>query len=221
YRSGFLVIGDMNQKTSKSRHEHSYLSPKLSRRDFIRDCALATAALGFAPILRSQTADELGSAMFGPARWILPFDRDWQFGGSVDPTTGNTNGDQQKFVPVTLPHCVAKLSWQNWDPAAWEQLWSYRRQFTLPAEFRRSRVFVEFEGVMVGVTPYINDHELPKHLGGYLPASYEITDWLKAGDNTLDVAVDSRWSNVPPEGSPQGPKRVDYLEAGGICRPVW
>lgn len=42
----------------------------------------------------------------------------------------------------------------------------------------------------------------------------------EGADNTLDVTVDSRWSNVPPEGSPQGPKRVDYLEAGGIYRPL-
>lgn len=212
----------MNRDASKPRDEHSHLRPKLSRRDFVRKGTLAAAALGLTPMLRWQAAAaELGSAVFGPAKWILPFDRDWQFGGSLDPAAGDTNGEQRKFVPVTLPHCVAKLSWENWDPAAWQQVWSYRRQFTLPPPFRRSRVFVEFEGVMVGVTPYINGHELPKHLGGYLPASYEITEWLKGGDNTLDVTVDSRWSNVPPEGSPQGPKRVDYLEAGGIYRPVW
>ncbi|HEX7958943.1 MAG TPA: glycoside hydrolase family 2 TIM barrel-domain containing protein [Terriglobales bacterium] len=194
----------------------------LSRRDFVRNGALTAAALGLTPMLRWQAAAaELGSSAFGPAKWILPFDRDWQFRGSVDPGTGDTTRDQRKFVPVTLPHCVAKLSWKGWDPAAWEQVWSYRRQFTVPAEFRHSRVLVEFEGVMVGVTPSINGHEMPNHLGGYLPASYEITEWLKDGDNTLDVTVDSRWSNVPPEGSPQGPKRVDYLEAGGIYRPVW
>ena len=159
--------------------------------------------------------------MFGSAKWILPFDGDWQFGGRVDPASAVTNGEERKFVSVTLPHCVATLSWQHWDPAAWEQVWSYRRQFTLPAEFRRSRVFVQFEGVMVGITPKINGQALPEHLGGYLPASYEITELLKDSDNMLDVTVDSRWSNVPPQGSPQGPKRIDYLEAGGIYRPVW
>ena len=80
---------------------------------------------------------------------------------------------------------------------------------------------MQFEGVMVGITPKINGQALPEHLGGYLPASYEITKLLKDSDNMLDVTVDSRWSNVPPQGSPQGPKRIDYLEAGGIYRPVW
>ena len=69
-------------------------------------------------------------------------------------------------------------------------------------------------------TPVINGHPLAQHLGGYLPSHYEITDWLKSGDNVLAVVVDSRWSNVPPEGSPDGPKSIDYLEPGGIFRPV-
>src|SRR5262245_554518 len=135
----------MNQGTPKPRDEYSHFLPKLSRRDFIRNGALATAALGLTPVLRSQTvADKLGSAVFGPAKWILPFDRDWQFGGRVDPVAGITNGEERKFIPVTLPHCVAKLSWENWDPATWEQVWSYRRQLTIPAEFRHSRIFVQF-----------------------------------------------------------------------------
>ena len=68
--------------------------------------------------------------------------------------------------------------------------------------------------------PSVNGHPLPEHLGGYLPFRYEITDWLKNGENVLDVAVDSRWQNVPPEGSPKGPISIDYLEPGGIIRGV-
>ena len=212
----------MNRDRSRLQAESSHLGRTLSRRDFVHKGAFATAGLGLTPILQWQTAAaEWGSSWFGPAKWKLPFNRDWQFGGGIDANTDMTNGNERKFVPVTLPHCVAKLSWRNWDPAAWEQLWSYRRQFMLPAEFRRSRVFVQFEGVMVGVTPKINGQALPEHLGGYLPANYEITEWLKAGENTLDVTVNSRWSNVPPEGSPQGPKGIDYLEVGGIYRSVW
>lgn len=34
---------------------------------------------------------------------------------------------------------------------------------------------------------------------------YEITDWLTDFANALDVAVDSTGTNVPPQGSPNGP----------------
>src|SRR5215471_6798865 len=208
----------MNRPSSEKPH----LRTILSRRAFVRKGVFGTAALALAPIVRWRSvAAASASAEFGPARWVLPFNRDWLFGGRLNPSTDRKGANHRSFVPITLPHCVAKLSWQNWDPAAWQDLWAYRRLFTVPKEFRRSRVFLQFDGVMVGTTPSINGHELPRHLGGYLPFDYELTEWLKVGDNLLDVAVDSRWSNVPPEGSPQGPKRVDYLEAGGICRPVW
>ena len=194
--------------------------PALSRRDFVRTSALSASSLAVSPILRWQvSASDSGPPTVGPARWILPFDRGWLFGGRVNVSDANT--DDRGFIPITLPHCVSRLSWQKWDFHAWQDLWSYRRSFTLPAEFTRSRVFVRFDGVMVGAAPSINGHELPKHLGGYLPFEYELTPWLKDGENTLDVVVDSRWSNVPPEGSPEGPNRVDYLEAGGIYRSVW
>ena len=65
---------------------------------------------------------------------------------------------------------------------------------------------------MNSATPVINGHELPVRAGGYLPFHYEITDWLRDGDNVLAVAVDSRWNRVPPEGNPKGPTSVDYLE---------
>ena len=120
------------------------------------------------------------------------------------------------FSHVTLPHTVAKLSWQNWDPATWEDVWIYRRHFSMPDGFRNQRVFLDFDRVMLGAKPVINGHALPEHLGGYLPFHYEITEWLKEGDNVLAVTVDSHWQSVPPEGNPKGPTSVDYLEAGGI-----
>lgn len=142
----------------------------------------------------------------GASRYRFPLDGTWLFG--------------ERLTPITLPHCVAKLSWQDWDPAAWQGVWNYRHHFAPPPEFRERRIFLQFESVMVGASPVINGHALPEHLGGYLPFEYEITGHLVPGDNVLSVAVDCRWKNVPPEGSPRGPQSVDYLEPGGIWRGV-
>ncbi len=170
-----------------------------SRREFARTCALGTASLAFGSALTAETKTEA----------VLPLDDNWLF-----------RGPDKNFSKITLPHCVSKLSWQNWDPAAWENVWIYRRYFSVPKQFRNQRAFLQFDGVMVGATPVINGHSLPQHLGGYLPFRYEITAWLRSGDNLLEVAVDSRWQNVPPEGSPKGPRSIDYLEPGGIFRSV-
>lgn len=155
----------------------------------------------------------------GPARRHVSLDRDWRFGGKLTDAALEPEFDDRSFAPVTLPHCVSRLSWQDWEPAAWHDVWIYRRHFASPAH-RPHRVFVEFDGVMTSASPSINGHALPTHRGGYLPFRYEITGHLTAGDNVLAVAVDSRWQNVPPDGSPKGPISVDYLEPGGIIRPV-
>jgi len=196
-------------------------SSLISRRDFVRNSFATGAALALTPVLHWESiAAAQHSKDTGPASRILAFDRDWLFGGRLNPSARIVDVDEHTFSSITLPHCVAKLSWENWDPAAWQDFWIYRRHFRLPHELKGLRVFLKFDGVMVGATPTINGQELPRHLGGYLPFEYELTKWLK-NDNTLNVAVDSRWSNVPPEGSPLGAKRVDYLEAGGIYRSAW
>jgi beta-galactosidase len=186
-------------------------SRRISRRGFVRS-SLALGSLLWPRIDRAAQRT-------GRARWSLPVYQVWLFGGAVG-DDAKPPFDDKAFAKITLPHSVAKLSWQDWDPAVWERVWAYQRHFTLPAEFKNRRVFVQFDGVMLGTSAAINGHALPEHLGGYLPFRYEITDGLAAGDNVLGVAVDSRWKNVPPEGSKAGPKSIDYLEPGGIFRNV-
>lgn len=194
---------------------------KISRRDFVQNCLISASALTALPILgcRSNSKQTI-SPNNGPAAWTKSLDQDWLFGGELKPETLAAAFDDRTFERITLPHCATKLSWQNWSWEEWQKVWCYRRHFVLPKSFAGQRVFLDFDGVMVGAEPTINGHTLPKHLGGYLPFSYEITSFVKGGDNVLAVAVDSRWSNVPPQGSPKGLQRVDYLEPGGIHRSV-
>jgi beta-galactosidase len=171
----------------------------ISRRRFVEGCA--AAALVSVPVLRSFG----GLAERGPALGVLPLNEGWLF-------AGKTGAGPE----VTLPHCVTSLSWQKWQPESWEDIWLYRRRFDVPPEFRGLRLFLHFERVMAGATPKLNGHALPQHLGGFLPFEYEITHLVSSKDNALEVVVDSRWLNVPPSGSPAGPKSVDYLLPGGI-----
>lgn len=194
---------------------------EISRRDFVQTCALTATALASASIPQSRiTPVRESTGQTGPARRTLVLDQGWLFGGKLSDAAREPGFDDATFARVSLPHCVAELSWQNWDPAKWEDVWIYRCHFALPKELRNRRIFLHFGGVMVGATPVVNGHVLPQHLGGYLPFRYELTDLLGENDNVVAVAVDSRWQNVPPEGSPRGPQSIDYLEPGSIHRPA-
>ncbi|MDO4573433.1 MAG: glycoside hydrolase family 2, partial [Clostridia bacterium] len=65
-----------------------------------------------------------------------------------------------------------------------ETLW-YRRVFALPAGRRGGRVLLHFGAVDQTAQVYINDREVCRHTGGYLPFSADITDALLPGENTL------------------------------------
>jgi len=211
-----LVFSATPMKANATR-ETDCTRSAMSRRKFLRTSALGgLASAGFlrpAGLLWQKNYERRG-----PGCLVLPLDQEWLFGGKFDLRAAEPHYSDGAFSRVTLPNCVAKLSWQNWDAAAWEDVWIYRRHFALPEEFHGLRVFLEFDGVMVGATPVINGHELQQHLGGYLPFRYEITRWLRKDENVLAVEVDSRWSDVPPEGAPGGPGKIDYLEPGGIYR---
>lgn len=191
-----------------------------SRREFLRTSAVGIATVASSSVLGGLTWKVFASPKSGLAHYFFLLNQNWLFGGKFNADALKPDFNDKNFSKITLPHSVSKLSWQNWNPAEWEDRWIYRRHFVLPQECKGMRTFLSFEGVMVGTTPVINGHPLPKHLGGYLPSRYEITEWLNDRDNLLAVEVDSRWNNVPPEGSPEGPKRIDYLEPGGIFRSV-
>ena len=191
----------------------------VSRRQFLRSCA--AAALVSVPVLESWgERGAFASPHNGPAAGILSLDRDWGFGGALTPAALRPGFDDSDFARVTLPHSVTALSWRNWDPAAWEGKWVYRRSFSIPPRFEELRLFLRFDRVMAAAAPFLNGHPLPRHLGGFLPFEYEITHLVQDGPNLLSLAVDAGWLNAPPSGSAKGPASIDYMLPGGITGSI-
>ena len=110
-----------------------------------------------------------------------------------------------------------RLSWGDWDHAAWESVWIYRKHFAGPA-VRRTRVFVDFDGVMTNATVVLNGGRAGAHQGGYLPWSAELTRPAgqrrqRAGGHRGCAVAD-----VPPDGAPGG-AGVRRLPAAGRHLP--
>lgn len=126
---------------------------------------------------------------------------------------------ESAFETVTLPHALTPLSWGDWDPSTWEQVWIYRKHFD-SSDAAGGRVFVDFQGVMTSAAVFLGGVRLAHHDGGYLPWSVELTAHIVPGGNVLAVVVDARWLDVPPAGDPRGVAFIDYLQPGGIYRDV-
>src|SRR5690242_9143655 len=69
-----------------------------------------------------------------------------------------------------------------------ERLW-YRRSVTLPDGFVRDRVLLHFGAVDQTCAVWVNDVEVGRNEGGYWAFTLDVTDALRAGENTLVVAV--------------------------------
>lgn len=190
-------------------------SPMISRRSFVWGCAASSVFAGV-PVLNVWGAERQAGRFRGPAHHLLSLNQDWLFEGKLAAGAMASSLEETELSRITLPHGVARLSWQGWNPESWEELWTYRRHFAVPESFRGLRLFLHFDRVMAGASPVLNGHALPKHLGGFLPFEYEVTGLVAKGDNRLSLTVDSRWLNVPPSGSPRGPGSIDYLLPGGI-----
>lgn len=90
----------------------------------------------------------------------------------------------------------------------------YQRHFALPAT-RTGRWFLRFGAANYAASVYVNGTPLGRHEGGFTPFAFEVTKWLRDGDNQVTIGVDSAATpaTVPPP-------VTDWENYGGITRPV-
>ena len=98
----------------------------------------------------------------------------------------------------------------------------YRKTFTLPEGFNKSKVLLHFGGVDQGIRLLLNDRFVGQHEGGYEAFSFDITDYLQ-DDNRLCVEC---WDCLKSHVLPYGKQRADrggmwYTPVSGIWQTVW
>lgn len=71
---------------------------------------------------------------------------------------------------------------------------SYRRTFRIPAKWKGGRTILHFAGVSSAMYVWVNGKKIGYSENSRVPAEFDITDSLKAGDNLLAVEV-YRWSD--------------------------
>lgn len=90
---------------------------------------------------------------------------------------------------------------------------SYRRTFSLPASWSKRLTFVMFDGVASAFYLWVNGEKVGYSEDSRLPAEFNITKYLKPGENTIAAEV-YRWS----DGSYM--EDQDFWRMSGIFRKV-
>lgn len=78
-------------------------------------------------------------------------------------------------------------------PYAENEVGSYRRMFTVPADWKDRRIVICCEGVISFYYIWVNGHMLGYNQGSKTPAEWDITDYVQAGENIVALEV-YRWS---------------------------
>ncbi|MBN2035835.1 MAG: DUF4982 domain-containing protein [Chitinispirillaceae bacterium] len=147
----------------------------------------------------------------------IELDTGWLYNPSDVSNGQSTSLNESGWTRVCVPHAnvITKHAFQS--ESAFRFISWYRKHFTPPASQNGRRFYLEFEGVSINATVYVNGQQAGSHRGGYTPFTIDITDRVTTGqDNLIAVRVDSRQqSSVPPEGG-----RLDFMIYGGMVRPV-
>lgn len=97
-------------------------------------------------------------------------------------------------IKVNPPYVMGEpdktwTSYKNRNPVG-----SYRRNFTVPKDWKGRQIILHFAGVKSAFYLWINGSKVGYSQGSMTPAEFNITDFLKDGQNDLAVEV-YRWSD--------------------------
>ncbi len=131
------------------------------------------------------------AAEFNDTSWqTLNLPHDWSINGPIsqDAPTGGGGG----YFP-------AGIGW-------------YRKSFRVPQSWQGKQISIQFDGVYENSEVFLNGQSLGKRPYGYISFSYDLTPYLKFGDqeNVLAVRVDA---SLEPSSR--------YYSGCGIYRDVW
>ncbi len=172
------------------------------------------------PVSMSDAAAVAMSAQAGqPAsavRSVQGINTSWKFIRQDIPEAREAEFKDDAWAPVNLPHSFEMPYWRTNLASAPTVGW-YRRHLSIDKDSLAGgrRVFIEFEGVFLVSDLYVNGRLAGTHKGGYTGFSYDITDSVKEGDNTIAVRVDATWN---PKITPRA---GEHIFAGGIYRDAY
>lgn len=143
----------------------------------------------------------------------------WNYAITAPALERPTKMDGQILVPFPVE---SRLSWVARKLKPDGRLW-YRRSFTVPATWSGQRIMLNFGAVDYEAQVRVNGAHVGAHKGGFDPFGFDITDYLKAGDNELLVEVaDPTSASTQPRGKQSlDPSGIWYTPVSGIWQTVW
>jgi len=150
-------------------------------------------------------------------RQRLLMDNSWKFIQSDIKEAERQNFDDSKWRTLNLPHDWSiegefKEDAITKGPGGYlpTGIGWYRKHFNIASIGTGQQFWIEFDGVYMNSDVWINGQHLGKHPYGYTSFYYDLTPYIKKGENILAVRVDN---SVQPNSR--------WYSGSGIYRHVW
>jgi hypothetical protein len=155
------------------------------------------------------------------------FNAGWRLAVGDITEAAQSGFDDSRWQQVTLPYAfngeeafhkdIVDLT----DTIVW-----YRKTFVMDNKqwtMHHSKVFIEFEGVRQGADFYLNGHHLGYSENGVMACGFDLTPYIKEGENVLAVRCDNSWTYRSREYDSryQWNDRNFNANYGGIPKNVW
>jgi len=159
------------------------------------------------------------SVSFAQTRSTQDFDNNWKFILDSTHNYSEINVKDNSWRTLNLPHdwsIEGAFSKDNPAGAGGGALpggigW-YRKTFTIPAAEKGQSVFIRFDGVYKNSEVWINGNSLGIRPNGYITFQYDLTPFLKYGNQKNVIAVKVDNSKQP---------NSRWYSGSGIFRNVW
>lgn len=151
--------------------------------------------------------------------WEFEFD-DGNRGLDEDWAVGARAFSRRITVPFCFESKLGGIADTSFHPWVW-----YRRNVTIPAEWKGRRVVLHFGAVNYRAMVWINGRLAGRHEGGNVPFQFDISDLLKPGANNITVrAEDPPTDRYIPRGKQYWELKsagIFYTRTSGIWQTVW
>lgn len=103
-----------------------------------------------------------------------------------------------------------------------QKLW-YSNTFNIPKSWKNKQILLHFEAVDWETTVWLNGKLIGNHKGGSNPFTFDVTEFLKKGEQQITVSVwDPSDTGTQPRGKQMlDPKGIWYTSVTGIWQSVW
>lgn len=189
---------------------------------------------GHVPLLPYASLDKAFAREKAQSSGFLSLDGKWKFLYTVNPDGINKNFFRNDFSEKGMAEISVPGMWQmqGWGekifrnvaqpfksdppkiPRDYNPVGSYRKTFTVPANFKDKQLFLHFEGVASAYFVWLNGQEVGYNQGANEPAEFDVTKLVKPGKNTVSVMVFQYSDGIYNEDQ-------DMWRLGGIFRSVY